>query len=49
MLIDTAGFDDDEEILGAERIQRTATASEKVELAIILISYSLGLIIKQLS
>ncbi|MGN0012599.1 MAG: [FeFe] hydrogenase H-cluster maturation GTPase HydF [Candidatus Bruticola sp.] len=38
VLIDTAGFDDDEEILGAERIQRTATASEKVELAIILIS-----------
>lgn len=38
VLIDTAGFDDDEELLGAERVKRTVAAAEKVELAIILIS-----------
>lgn len=38
VLIDTAGFDDDEELLGAERVKRTVVAAEKVELAIILIS-----------
>ncbi len=38
VLIDTAGFDDDEELLGAERVKRTVAVAEKVELAIILIS-----------
>ena len=38
VLVDTAGFDDDEELLGAERVKRTVAAAEKVELAIILIS-----------
>ncbi len=38
VLIDTAGFDDDEELLGPERINKTAAASEKVELAVVLIS-----------
>ena len=38
LLIDTAGFDDDEELLGAERIQRTVAAAAKIELAVILIS-----------
>ena len=38
VLVATAGFDDDEELLGAERVKRTVAAAEKVELAIILIS-----------
>ena len=38
VLIDTAGFDDNEELLGAERVKKTAAASEKVELAVVLIS-----------
>lgn len=38
VLIDTAGFDDNEELLGAERVKKTVAASEKTELAVILLS-----------
>ncbi|MGM9999520.1 MAG: [FeFe] hydrogenase H-cluster maturation GTPase HydF [Candidatus Bruticola sp.] len=38
ILIDTAGFDDDEDILGAERVQKTKNAADKADLAVILLS-----------
>ncbi|MGM9991768.1 MAG: [FeFe] hydrogenase H-cluster maturation GTPase HydF [Candidatus Bruticola sp.] len=38
ILIDTAGFDDDEDVLGAERVQKTKNAADKADLALILLS-----------